>query len=525
MNARKLWNPRLKSILRQTPPTERGQMLYMVLMMMLAMLGTTAMVLDVGRVFIQYHQLVASTDAAALAGGEAMGQPNSTVSSTQAMATSYSSTTGDSNTFSDLNTVTTTVTPLCLTTLTAAGIPCFGAGAYNAVQVKQTETLPTYFANAFGTPGVTLNAIATASMSGAAGAPYNVAIVVDTTASMQDKDTSTACNTARLTCALAGVQVLLQELYPCAASQATCSVTSGVAANSVDRVALFTFPNMTTTTVSKEYDCSSTNPTINPYTFPAAAPTGTYVGTAPYSTSTTTGTGSSKKTTYAETDMTYEVTYGVGDAYGYMSDYRVSDTASTINTSSTLAEAVGAKSGCTGMADPGGQSTYYAGAIYAAQASLVAEQALHPGSQNALILVSDGDAEAGQANMTTVANPSYPNNPAATSNGLYPSWVNECGQAITAAQAAANAGTRVYAVAYGAESSGCSTDSPSTTPCLTMKGIASSAAYFYSDYAQSGTGVDKNCGGTGSTTTSINSIFQYIAASFTVSRLIPNNTQ
>ena len=44
----------------------------------------------------------------------------------------------------------------------------------------------------------------------------------------------------------------------------------------------------------------------------------------------------------------------------------------------------------------------------------------------------------------------YTNFPSpATSNGTYPSWVNECLQQVTAAQAATSAGTLVYTVAYG----------------------------------------------------------------------------
>ena len=50
---------------------------------------------------------------------------------------------------------------------------------------------------------------------------------------------------------------------------------------------------------------------------------------------------------------------------------------------------------------------------------------------------------------------------ASTTSGVYPSTKQQCHQAITAAQWAAQqgvGGTRVYAVAYGATSSGCTTD-------------------------------------------------------------------
>ncbi len=50
--------------------------------------------------------------------------------------------------------------------------------------------------------------------------------------------------------------------------------------------------------------------------------------------------------------------------------------------------------GCTGITAPGGEGTYYAQVIYAAQAALVAQQTANPGSQNAMIILSDGNATA-----------------------------------------------------------------------------------------------------------------------------------
>jgi hypothetical protein len=244
----------------------------------------------------------------------------------------------------------------------------------------------------------------------------------------------------------------------------------------------------------------------------------------------TTGTGASAKTyTY---NMTYQVTYGIGDSNGFLSDYRTSDTASSLNTSSNLTMAVGGKSGCTAVSDPGGEGTYYAGAIYAAQTALQAEAYANPGSQNVIILVSDGDASATSAQMAT----STTSSTGATNGGTYPSYKNECGQAITAAHVAALAGTKVYAVAYGAETTGCTTDSSGSypvntggtktftpTPCSTMQNIASLPQYFYSDYNQSGSGVDTGCTGY-SSTTALNDIFTAIAGDLTVARLIPDGT-
>jgi hypothetical protein len=169
----------------------------------------------------------------------------------------------------------------------------------------------------------------------------------------------------------------------------------------------------------------------------------------------------------------------------YSSDYRTSDTVSDLNPTSDLVKAVGGASGCTGLKALGGESTYLAGAIYAAQASLIAERAARPGSRNVLILIAAGYANVRRDQM----------GPGATDSGTYPSWVNECEQAVAAARYVTAHGTRVYSVAYGAQSSGCAFDSlepgRGITPCQTMRGIASSPAYFFSDYTQSFTG--SNC--------------------------------
>ena len=517
---------------------ERGQMLALVAMMMMGMLGVTAMVVDVGRVFISYHELQASTDAAALAGGEALGQPSSTTTTTDAAVDLYSSTSSDKNSYSNLTGVSTSISLKCLTTLTSGGIPCYGAGAYNAVQVTQTVGMPTTFAAIFGTTSVPLTATSTAAMAGAATTPYNVAIIVDTTVSMGSSDSNCAyagnSNPTRLQCALQGVQTLLGELFPCASEAANCTAsgTAGVANNPVDQVALFTFPNITTSTAQQDYTCPTSNPTTYPYTFPTnilSASTG--LQNMPYSITTTTGTGSKKTTTTTTYTMTYQVTNGIG-SNGYLSDYRASDTASGLTTSSQLATAAGANTtkNCGGMGNPGGQGTYYAGAIYAAANSLLYEQSLNPTTANALILISDGDATSSSSQMTSASTPGTSTTLATNGvkpNPAYPSYNNECQQAITAAKAAAAAGIRVYAVAYGAESSGCSTDSPSITPCTTMGDIASSPAYFYSDYNQSGSGKDTTCvgtGGAGNALTNIKKIFTSIFTSFTVARLIPNST-
>ena len=120
--------------------------------------------------------------------------------------------------------------------------------------------------------------------------------------------------------------------------------------------------------------------------------------------------------------------------------------------------------------------------------------------------LGDGQANAQQANMQSS---SKTGGPSLTSSGTYPSYKDDCQQAIIAAQKATKAGTVVYAVAYGSESTGCGvsggsstatdttlvatgTNAPFTlstlTPCMTMENIASNMSKFFSDYMQSGSG-------------------------------------
>src|ERR1022692_2195243 len=154
----------------------------------------------------------------------------------------------------------------CMTTLKTQGLACSSPGNGNALTVKEQADVPMWFSRLVGVNTIHISASATASMNGGS-APYNVAIIVDATGSMGTTD-SDCGGATRLNCALQGVQVLLNGLSPCLKSSSTCSVTNGVATNPVDQVALFTFPNPTLGTVPNIYDCSSTNPTIQPYSFP-----------------------------------------------------------------------------------------------------------------------------------------------------------------------------------------------------------------------------------------------------------------
>jgi len=510
-------NQNVKLFLRRALEDERGQVLPMMAVLMLGLLGMGAVVIDVGDVYYSYNKLVISTNAAALAGAQGLPFNTSTTNQAQINATNYSAKTGNDNAYGNLNVTNLSITLGCITTGVGTSVPCVatgtstGASTANAIQVTQTAKVPTYFAAMFGTSSVTLTATASALMRGAVSSPYNVAIIVDTTQSMTSNTDTNCGNVTRLQCALNGVQTFLQELSPCAATG--CGTLTGQNyANQVDRISLFSFPNFTTTTAPDQYDCTSTNATPEVYTFPAIGASS--LSTMPYTSGSTT------------VQMTYQDLYGLGDANGFVSDYRASDSATTLTSSSDLVEAVGGKSGCTAMAGPSGEGTYYAGVIYAAQAALTAEATKYPGTQNVMILVSDGAATSSSSQMASKTQSQNAQGQATTyanmnGAGVYPSYNNECQQAVTAATYASNHGTTVYTVGYGSPSTGCTTDTGSyTSPCYTMQQMASSAATFYSDDNQSGT--TSNCPA-GKSVSAISSIFTQIASNLTFARLIPNS--
>lgn len=529
---------------------ESGQIVVLAAVMMVALCSAMALVIDVGRLMYSQRELQESTDAAALAAAGALQIYKSSGTATST-GQQFGASTGQNNASSNLGTV--SMMPgspalKCLQTLQAQGVACVGAAPYNAVQVKQQAVVPMYFAGLLGHSTVTVTASATAAVNGGAPAPYNIAVIIDTTLSMNMYDSN--CGNTQIQCALNGFQGFLQDLYPCAKQLTNCTITNGISANSVDRVSLFTFPSRLVSSVGVDSNCTSTVPTANsgngywydatigsfvmpttpnpPYSAVSAF-SGISISTSYWFPSPSAGFTANGSAYYVQpTNSVVSSTYQV---LPFQSDYKTSDTTKTLNNASALVKAAGGVAGCGGLAPSnydGVYGTYYAGAIYQAQAALAAEQAAYPGSGNALILLSDGDSNAGTiAGVPGRTNGSYYvfyNN--ATSNGQYPSWTGQCGQAVVAAAAATTAGTRVYSVGYGSEPTGCASDVaagsyPNITPCNTMAAIASAPQYFYSDYNQTGSG--STCVAS-QAVTSLSGIFKAIAADLSTPRLIPDNT-
>jgi hypothetical protein len=484
---------RIGSLLKAAVKKQNGQVLPWMALLMVLFLGMAGLTLDLGHAYVCYRELQASTDAAALAGAYEMAQTGATTALVNAAVSADSSVAGGKNVNINLPSANVTVTPTlkCTVTATNLGVPCAGTPTGdNTIQVVQSAIIPTYFIRAlvaFGVHGagtMTLNAESTAAMQGSTNAPYNIAVIVDTTGSMGSQDTDASCNNTRISCALAGVQTLLGSLSPCtiASIKTTCV--------GFDQVSLFTFPNVQANDVSDDTTCPTKDPPIPAYTTPPIPAAGTTTYTAP------TGTAG-----------TYQIT-------GYLDNFSSTNASGgALNTSSALVVATGdsATRNCGGLATPGGDGTYLAGSIYQAQTTLMAEQAANPGTLNAMVILTDG------ASNTTLMSGTL------TKTGVYPSLIDQCQQSVTAAQYASSLGTTVYTVAYGASNQGnksqCTTDA-TLSPCTELQEMATTPADFYSDSTASQN--KGQCTSASNPNLSLTGIFNQIKLKFTVPKLIQN---
>lgn len=522
---------------------QRGQVLPWVALGFVGMLGMGGLTVDVGRAYVVHAQLQNYANAAVLAAAGLVYNTSSTNNATTE-ATTYSGSSGDENLNPSLGTVTTTVRTLCLNSLQPAGTTCPSSSPPpNAVRVVEKTTVPTYFMKLFGVSQLSVSASATASMQGQA-QPWNVAIIIDASGSMSTVDSNCGSNVTEFKCAMNGVVAMLGSTNPCKSGATSCTN-----AQANFHVSLWAFPEVSTATVTKENACSSySTPAFLIYALP---PTNLSAYTPiEY------WDNSNHSNTFTGTYEVTPINTGDGDANGFVSDYYNPTTSNGLNTSSSIVKAItkcmkpisqqGSGTGGLNGANSGG-ITYYASILYAAQAALKAEANLNPGTNNAIIFLSDGQANvmAATADLPTASTftavPSTAGLNTLTGTGYYPDTNDECQQAIIAAQAATTAGTQVYSVAYGSEQSGCyssngsngNTDSTliatgknqaftisQLTPCVTMENIASSLNNFYSDYNQSGSG--STCQDSSHTVSSLADIFLSIASSFTQPRLIPN---
>jgi len=536
---------------------DAGQALVFTAVILTAFTGVTGLAVDAGKGYYAYELLKDSTNAAALAGAGAL--PDTTAATTYAKdygsMAAQGSTSAALNNNSVMSNVVTTPSFGCWSAVTtnlntACQPPPGGAGAgNNAIQVTQTAKVSTWIGPLFGMPTFNIQAVSSAAMRGGAYIPYNIAVVVDTTKSMLDADdgNNSGCST-QIQCALNGFQDLLEDLYPCQSS-GTCTTSD----NQVDNVALFVFPVITTATQADDDTCTSNDPVTQPYTFTT--------NTAP------TVNSSASNMALLPSTMNYEVV-------NFENGYKTTDVGTTLVSSDPLAIASGVGGTNCGILKvksgqpflTADQGTYYAQAIYQAQALLYNESNGTNGNgfKNALILLSDGNATACSTTLATTSGTSTTNscgsttseiasqsgtlngtgtatsNPTGYHSYAYPSALGECGQAVVAAQAASAAGTTVYTIGYGALNTGssanCGTDqtysatvssstyvanswAPKDSPCQALGAMATNANTFYSDDADSCAAVSPSL----TNVKSLAAIFHSIANNFSTARLIPNS--
>jgi Flp pilus assembly protein TadG len=130
---------------------EKGQVLPLLALVLVALLAVSALTIDLGRAYYSKRALQSSADAAALAG--AQGLPNA--SSATQLANQYSGTAGAKNARVNIPGVLTTVSVKCL----SQGASC---SSNNTVVVKQSARVNSVFGKIFGISGFNVGASATA---------------------------------------------------------------------------------------------------------------------------------------------------------------------------------------------------------------------------------------------------------------------------------------------------------------------------------------------------------------------------
>ncbi|MBX9946084.1 MAG: VWA domain-containing protein [Reyranella sp.] len=193
-------------------------------------------------------------------------------------------------------------------------------------------------------------------------------------------------------------------------------------------------------------------------------------------------------TPYLSANIKYQIGTSLNDTYN--------DGAGALVNASPLIQAVGNGTSLTPcVTNRGGQGSYAAEVIAKAHAALP----VVAGTQNVIIFLSDGDFNASAAQLSNVAGKTS----------------RQCGQAVDAAATAKTAGTKIYSVAYGAASSGCSTGD-THNPCSTMKAIATDAGTFFSTNTACKIADHPNA------VSGLPGIFQAITAALTKPRVLPN---
>jgi Flp pilus assembly protein TadG len=529
---------------------KRGISAVIFAMLATVLVSVTGMVIDFGHAYWVQQSMQAATDAAAVAAGWEI--PNSTAIPT---AASYSSASGDKNAVAGIPGVTETAVLSCLTDQESTIGLCTGSelspNGANVVKVTESASVPTLFLGIVGIKTIPVSTVAEASARGGPGTALNVEIVLDATASMSGS-TDGACglgaNASREQCALAGIQALLQGLNP-----------------TIDYVGLLTFPGLVSSgDASRDYTCGQSLPSSDN----AAYNVNPVYQIVSVSGSNTFKTSNNSKTLNPNSNIVGAVdgagcTSGV-DAVGGKGTYMAG---AITKAQSDLAAFAGPHTqnvivvlsdGGNGSADTAVDFTASIGTVVKGKltaSTTMTVTAIDTNGTSGSLAVGQTITSGAAAGTTITAAPSgggvgtytvsksqavnsstgfVAANNLSINGTSYTQNIDQCQQAISAAKAAAAAGTWVYSIAYGSSTA---TGAPSPSTCMTdttgalaglsscteMQDIASDLSgqptpTFYTN------GNNGQVCPTGSSISDLVTVFENLSTSLTEPRLIPVNT-
>ncbi len=151
---------------------ESGQILVFVAILLAAVIGLSAFVIDLGYAYYAQRTLQASADAAALAGAQELPDPAAAV----ATAKQFGTAPGGKNRSSKLTDVDEVISTRCL-----ASVP--GCNPVNAVTISETGHVSTFFVRFFGIHSLNVHVRSTAC-SPCGVKPLDIMLVLDRTGSM-----------------------------------------------------------------------------------------------------------------------------------------------------------------------------------------------------------------------------------------------------------------------------------------------------------------------------------------------------
>jgi hypothetical protein len=373
---------------------------------MVALLGTAAIVMDVGSAWYAKRQVQASADAAALAGAQKL--PDIT------LATSSATTYAGLNTPKNLSNVAVKITTRCSATSSAW---CGSSSTFqaNTIAVTESATSPTWFAKMLGFSDFKVSAVATACQP-CSSAPVDIMLVVDRTGSMCDptdpanpgRSQDGAC--VDLNNAKDGVKMMLGIMDP-----------------SIDTIGLVAFPPFDPTTSSSNEVCDQD---ARPSSLTINGMSGVDAGS------------------YDDSTRMY-----LNDALG--STFKAPG-ASVLNPASSLVQHMTDDTQSTQNCIRSFGSTSYDEALKAGQAELVKNG--RKGVPKFLVFMTDGEANEGSYwNGVTphglepdLGDPttSFNMSPANSASSVNPGDAQPCQSAIDAAKAIKAAGTTIYTIGY-----------------------------------------------------------------------------